>query len=80
MQVKWISADTKLGNLAVTHAYISSTCKHKYLGNYDGNKAVCSKRAISEDGETALRFESLKEDNQGVKCKRCLKILKGKEK
>jgi hypothetical protein len=74
-QVKWISADTASGNSAVTHAYIPSLCKHKYLGNYEENKAICSKRAISEDGEMALKFESLKEDRRGIKCKKCLKIL-----
>ncbi len=73
--IKWITLPNSNDTAILKqHGFIDSIIKTRF-GNYNGNKSLCGKIFVSNDGESALKFYEI--ENEGLKenqtCKLCLK-------
>jgi hypothetical protein len=79
IKIKWFTPESEDGERTLKqHAYISHIKKVKYTDEkYEGNKAICNRSFISDDGEKAIAFNNIETENfnPSKACKRCLQII-----
>lgn len=78
-KIKWYSAESEDGERTLKqHSYINHTQRIKYTHEkYEGNKALCSRSFISDDGEKGVSFNDIEHENfnPSKACKKCLHII-----
>lgn len=77
MEYKWHTSENEdASRICKQHAYISSY-RRDFLGcSYLGNKTLCSRAGLSEDGEKYISFSKIESEEQDENCcKKCLKAV-----
>ena len=78
-EIKWQWFDNEKGNsVDKQHAFKPIDSKTKYIEEqYTGNKALCGRFRITEDGENSISFDEIEAHklNREGACKNCLKIF-----
>lgn len=75
---KWNTSDNETGEASLKqHFYIEHERTEPFTGKrYPGNRALCSKGGLSDDGEIFLSIDKIQEEAQKYDCcGRCRMIL-----
>lgn len=77
-KIKWLQLSNSDDTASLKqHGYVRRVCKAPYtLEQYIGNRSLCGKAMVSEDGETAMDFFLIEPEklNESIACKTCLKL------
>ncbi len=75
--MKWVSADNETATRSSLHCY-QSAMRGSSWNRHEGNRSLCGKGGLSDDGEIFLSIGQIKEEplNEEGACKTCLKIYR----
>lgn len=79
IKIKWFTPDSEDGERSLKqHAYTHNIQRIRYTHDkYEGNKALCCRSFVSNDGERGIAFSDIEHENfnPSKACKKCLSII-----